>query len=52
MTTLEPNTTIYAGWDVEEAKKWVSDNGYNQTTVRMVRKGDQILIKTKGRLDL
>jgi len=43
---LPPGFVIYAGWDVEDAKKYIYENGLTKKDVRLLRKSDgQVLIK-------
>lgn len=46
LTQFPSGFVIYAGWDVEDAKRYINENGLTKKDVRLLKKSDgQVLIK-------
>ena len=45
---MKPDTILYFGHDPDDARKYISDNGYTKDTVKLVKRNDNVLVIWKG----
>lgn len=41
---IKKGLVLYAGWDADEARQYALDNEYTPHDVKIVRRGDQVLV--------
>ena len=50
-TTIKEGMVLYAGYEEDDARKYISDNGYTADDVKMVKSGDQVLVKARRAIE-